>query len=384
MESLIINNLTSNYSSFPTTHKNAGASMSQHFIPNLQPTTVCSNESAKERLQACGQAGLFRHVIAEEFGGAASSFADLCKDYDTLGKNTRDPGLILAINAHVWGGIFPLHRFGSDSQKNTLLPKLISGEFIAGHAITEPQAGSDTQAMQTQAIEKDGAFILNGCKRYITNTPIADMLVIYAKHNDGISAFLVYATDIGANFSGEHAVQGCMTASMGDVILDNCHIPADRLLGKPGAGNLMIHLALELERAFIFSGIAGVMQWQLREVIQFARTRQVKNQPLSNFQAISHRIAEMKLRLDTVRLWVDKCADHCDRKKRITIESAATKWYASEAFLNSCLDSVHIFGAKGLEGEHTQLVHDAMAGRLFSGSTELQKNIIATMLGMKS
>lgn len=358
--------------------------MNQNFIPDLQPTTLHSSESAKQRLQACGQTGLFRHVIAEEFGGAASSFADLCKDYDTLGQKTRDPGLILAINAHVWGGIFPLHRFGSESQKSSLLPKLVSGEFIAGHAITEPQAGSDTQAMQTQAIEQNNGFLLNGCKRYITNTPIADVLVIYAKHNDAISAFLVYADDIGASFSSEHAVQGCVTASMGDVLLDDCHIPADRLLGKAGAGNLMIHLALELERAFIFSGIAGVMQWQIHEVVKFARTRQVKNQPLSNFQAISHRIAEMKLRLDTVRLWVDKCANHCDRKKRITIESAATKWYASEAFLNSCLDTVHIFGTKGLEGEHVQLVQDAMAGRLFSGSTELQKNIIASMLGMKS
>jgi len=358
--------------------------MSQSFIPELSPTTLSTNENANERLKACGKAGLFKHAIAEEFGGIASNFSDLCKDYEQLGKNTRDPGLILAVNAHVWGGIFPLQRFGSESQKKELLPKLVCGELIAGHAITEPQAGSDTQAMETRAVEQADGFILNGCKRYITNTPIADVLVIYAKHNDAISAFLVYATDSGVNFSSEHPVQGCTTATMGDVILDHCCIPSNRLLGKEGAGNLMIHLALELERAFIFSGIAGVMQWQLNEVVRFARTRQVKGQPLSNFQAISHRIAEMKLRLDTVQLWVGKCADHCNRKKRITIESAATKWYASEAFLNSSLDTVHIFGTKGLEGEHVQLVQDAMAGRLFSGSTELQKNIIASMLGMKN
>ncbi|MDX8397492.1 MAG: acyl-CoA dehydrogenase, partial [Mariprofundaceae bacterium] len=278
----------------------------------------------------------------------------------------------------------PLIRFGTPEQKADVLPKLLTGELLSGHAITEPHAGSDTQAMSTEAIENSDGFSLTGCKRYITNTPVADLLIIYAKHADGISAFLVYADDIGATFSNKHAVQGCTSASMGDVMLDQCQIPKSRLLGKAGAGNLMIHLALELERAFIFSGIAGVMQWQLKEVTAFARKRQVKGKALSEFQAISHRIAEMKLRLDTVRLWVQKCADHCDLKKRITIESASTKWYASEAFLNSCLDTVHIFGTHGLEGEHVQLVQDAMAGRLFSGSTELQKNIIATMLGMKN
>ncbi|MBL4759750.1 MAG: acyl-CoA dehydrogenase family protein [Mariprofundaceae bacterium] len=358
--------------------------MTQHLIPDLLPSTLSTSDSAKQRLQACAKAGLFKHAVAKELGGAGTDFSALCQAYKALGKNTHDPGLILAINAHVWGSIFPLLRFGSEFQKKEVLPKLISGDLLSGHAITEPQAGSDTQAMETRAVEHGDGFQLNGCKRYITNTPIADVLVIYAKHNDAISAFLVYADDPGVLFSSEHGVQGCITASMGDVLLDDCYIPANRLLGKPGAGNLMIHLALELERAFIFSGIAGVMQWQLNDVVHFARTRQVKGQPLSNFQAISHRIAEMKLRLDTVQLWVDKCANHCDRKKRITIESAATKWYASEAFLSSCLDTVHIFGSKGLEGEHVQLVQDAMAGRLFSGSTELQKNIIASMLGMKN
>jgi len=364
----------------PNTVKYSESLMIQHSLSDRPTSSV---ENAKERFQLCAQSDLFKHAVDEQFGGLGNTFSDLCQTYETLGKQTRDPGIILATNAHVWGAIFPILRFGTPTQKMNLLPKLIRGELIAGHAITEPQAGSDTQAMLMCARDDDEGFRLTGCKRFITNTPIADFLVIYAKHYDGISAFLVYADDVGANFSNEHTVQGCATATMGDVILDDCYIPADRLLGKVGAGNIMIHLALELERAFIFAGIAGVMQWQLGEVIQFARTRQVKNQPLANFQAISHRIAEMKLRLETVRLWVNQCALRCEQKKRITTESASTKWYASEAFLQSCLDSVHILGAQGLEGEHVILVHDAMAGRLFSGSTELQKNIIATMLGLK-
>ena len=356
--------------------------MANHYVPDIGPATHRNIDEAKQRLKQCGEAGLFRHAVAETFGGLGNRYEKLCTDHERLGLQTRDPGLVLAVNAHIWGIIFPIIRFGSVAQKTSLLPKLVSGEWLGGHAITEPQAGSDTQAMQTNAVSTTDGFTLNGCKRYITNTPIADMLVIYAKLDSATTAFLVRGDDPGVTFTDKPNVMGCATATMGDIVMEDCRIPADRLLGKPGSGNIMLHLALELERAFIFSGIAGVMQWQLNEVLTFAKSRQVRGAPLSDNQAISHRIAEMKLRMESVRLWVGKCADNCDKGKRITVESASTKWYASEAFLNSCLDSVQIFGTRGLEGEHALLVQDAMAGRLFSGSTEIQKNIIAAMLGI--
>lgn len=355
--------------------------MSQ-FVPDIGPAPDSAIATAKERLKACGGAGFFRHAVPEAFGGLGNGFDDLCSDHERLGYRTRDPGLVLAINAHIWGSIFPLLRFGSDAQKERYLPGLVGGGLIGGHAITEPAAGSDTPAMQATATPTDDGFVLSGRKRYITNTPIADLLVIYAKLDGVISGFLVQRDDPGATFTDGPTVDGCTTATMGDIILKDCRIPADRLLGKPGSGGILIQLALELERAFIFSGVAGVMQWQLEDVIDFARGRQVKGAPLSDCQAISHRIAEMKLRLETVRLWVGRCAKRCDDNKRITVESAATKWYASEAFLQSSLDAVQIFGTKGLESAHVALVQDAMAGRLFSGSTEIQKNIIAAMLGM--
>jgi alkylation response protein AidB-like acyl-CoA dehydrogenase len=354
----------------------------KQFVPDIGLAPDDTISTANQRLKTCGKAGLFRHAVPETFGGLNDGFDALCKDHESLGNHTRDPGLVLAINAHIWGSIFPLLRFGTDTQKERYLPGLVSGELVGGHAITEPTAGSDTAAMQAKAIATSDGFTLNGCKRYITNTPIADLLVIYAKLDGAITAFVVHHNDPGATFSTGPSVDGCATATMGDIILEDCYIPAHRLLGKAGSGGILIQLALELERAFIFSGIAGIMQWQLEDVIDFARNRQVKGAPLSDNQAIGHRIAEMKLRLETVRLWVDRCRDCCDNNKRITVESAATKWYASEAFLNSSLDAVQILGTKGLESEHAMLVRDAMAGRLFSGSTEVQKNIIAAMLGM--
>jgi len=356
--------------------------LTHHLISQLGPASGQSIHEAKQRLKQCGEAGLFKHAVPKKVGGVGDDFKALCKAHEQLGRQTHDPGLILAVNAHIWGIIFPLIRFGSKRQQDSLLPMLVNGEKTGGHAITEPQAGSDTKAMKTRAVSTTDGFTINGCKRYITNTSIADLLVIYVKYEGNISAFLVHSDDRGVTFSDGPTVHGCATATMGDVILTDCKIPSDRMLGKAGMGGIMMHLALELERAFIFSGIAGVMQWQLEEVVAFARERKVNGQPIGNYQAISHRIAEMKLRLDTVRMWVDKCAGFRDQNKRITAESAATKWYASEAFLNSCLDTVQIFGTYGLEGGHAILVQDAMAGRLFSGSTEIQKNIIASMLGI--
>ncbi|WP_303621019.1 acyl-CoA dehydrogenase family protein, partial [Methylogaea oryzae] len=157
----------------------------------------------------------------------------------------------------------------------------------------------------------------------------------------------------------------------------------DRLLGKAGAGAQMIQKALEYGRAFVFAGIAGIMEWQLEVAVSHSRDRRSGGVHLGRHQAISHRIADMKLRLDTVDLWLRECARLCDAGQRLTLASAQTKLYAAEAFLQSSLDAVQILGAAALEAGNPMagLVRDAMAGRLFSGSSEVQKNLIAALLG---
>ncbi|WP_428356295.1 acyl-CoA dehydrogenase family protein [Methyloprofundus sp.] len=339
--------------------------------------------ASKNRLRYCAQQGLLRHAIAAQFNGHGDGFQELVQAHLSLGKHCQDTGLILSINAHIWGSIFPLILYGSDQQKQNWLPGLLSGDIVGGHAITEPQAGSDVNAIETHAIKNDSGFILNGHKRFITNTPIADVLLIYAKLEGKLSAFLIKQEDVGANFSDQPSVTGCASATMGDVILQDCFIPLDRQLGKTGAGGMMIQNALELERAFIFAGIIGIMQWQLQQVIQHSRQRRVNEQHLGANQAISHKIAEMQCRLDTCLLWVNECARLKDTGKRISLASAQTKLIASEAFLQSSLDAVQIMGATGLleESKMTGLVQDAMASRLFSGSSEIQKNIIAALIG---
>ncbi|MEQ1635106.1 MAG: acyl-CoA dehydrogenase family protein [Methylococcales bacterium] len=345
---------------------------------------IGDHPATKLRLQYYAQQGLLKHAIPVEFNGLGDTFQQLVQAHAALGLECLDTGLVLSINAHVWGAIFPLLIYGTAEQQQCWLPDLLNGQLIGGHAITEPEGGSDLNAINTLASATAGGFHLTGCKRYITNTPIADVLIIYARLNQQLSAFIVKKDDAGAQFTAQTQVSGCATATMGDVVLEQCFIPSNRQLGSLGAGAMMIQSALELERAFIFAGISGIMHWQLSEVIRFSRERKVNDKPLGHNQAISHKIADMQLRLDTIRLWLNECARLKDDRKRITLASAQTKLLASESFLQSSLDAIQIMGARGLEIDNrlSHLVLDAMASRLFSGASEIQRNIMAALLGV--
>jgi alkylation response protein AidB-like acyl-CoA dehydrogenase len=341
---------------------------------------------ARKKLETCAKHGVLRHGITKLDGGYEDGFESLCKAHEYIGAETLDVGLILSLNAHIWGGIFPLIKFGATEQKQQWLPHLLNGELISGHAITEPAAGSDVKSIITQAkVYKDG-YLINGYKRYISNAPIADCLVIYVKEGDRISAFIVKKTDDGVVFTDEPRVDGFKKAPIGDVILKDCFIPQDRLLGNIGSGMVMIQSALEYERAFLFAGVLGIMKYQLQKAIDYSRKRKIENQPLGKNQAISHKIADMSMGLETARLWIYHCAKLADEHKRITLPSSYTKLYASEAFLKSSLDLIHIMGAKGLESSEylSQYLVDATASQLLSGSSEIQKNIVSGILGIGS
>lgn len=335
------------------------------------------------RFHAVAEQGGLRHALPESFGGYGDNFAAIYQTHRQLGNVSHDPGLLLMINAHLWGAVFPILLYGNEEQKQQFLPKLISGQWLGGHAITEPSCGSDVQAMTTRAERAGKDFILSGEKRYITNVPLADWLVVYAKLDAKITAFLVSRQDQGCTFNNLGSLNACRGSVTGSVILADCKIGVNRLLGKIGAGTQMIQKALEYERAFVFAGIAGIMQWQLDEVVRHSRVRRSGGVHLGKHQAISHRIADIKLRLDIVDLWLTECARLCDAGQRLTMASAQTKLYAAEAFLQSSLDAVQIMGATGLEPDTimAKLVQDALAGRLFSGSSEVQKNLIAALLG---
>jgi alkylation response protein AidB-like acyl-CoA dehydrogenase len=347
----------------------------------LEPAARPANPRARFELVA--ETGLLRHALPSVWGGHGDGFAALAENHRRLGGASRDPGLILMVAAHLWGAVFPILRHGTEAQREQFLPKLLSGTWLAGHAITEPGCGSDLQALQCKAESAGNGYRLDGEKRYISNAPLADWLIVYARLEGRISAFMVSRDDAGCRFGPDHGLKACRGSSTGGVILENCQIRADRLLGRPGAGEPILQQALDFERAFIFAGIAGVMAWQLDRTVAHSRARQSSGVHLGRHQAIAHTIADMKLRLDTLDLWLAECARLADAGRRLTLAAAQTKLHGADAFLQSSLDAVQILGAAGLEadGQLADLVQDAMASRLFSGSSEVQKNIIAALLG---
>ena len=349
--------------------------------PKSDAQTEC-NLRARERFLESVASGVLKHAIPAQFGGHANGFEDLVAAHRRLGRESLDSGLLLSLNAHLWGWVFPLLSFGSEEQKSRWLKKSLHGQLIGGHAITEPGAGSDLTGLRSEAVLKGKEWILNGHKRWISNALFADYLMVYAWFERKLCAFIVAQDDPGVSVHVA-ALRATKNFPPGEVTLCDCRIPRERLLGKIGAGNLLIQHALELERAFVFAGISGILEYQLERVIAHSRERIVGSAHLGKNQAISHKIAEMKLRLDTLNLWLAECARLKDSNRRIGLAAAQTKLFGAEAFLQSSLDTVQILGARGLAADSPwpALVQDAMASRLYSGTSEIQKNLIAALLG---
>jgi alkylation response protein AidB-like acyl-CoA dehydrogenase len=249
----------------------------------------------KDKISLSAKHGFLMHAIPKQVGGYGNKFIDLYNAHRVLGYETQDTSLILSLNAHIWGTLFPILMFGNEQQKDTFFKDLLTGKAIGGHAITEPTAGSDSASILSTAVPTQKGYILNGHKKYITNSPISDLIIVYAKIEKALSAFIVLKEDIGIKFSSTCNVSCFPESPIGEIILENCLIPNDRLLGRIGIGTTIIQKALELERSFLFAGILGVMQWQLEQVISYSRSRVINKKLLRDYKNISHKIAEISL-----------------------------------------------------------------------------------------
>lgn len=332
------------------------------------------------------QKGFFRHGISKDFNGFGDGFQALCEAHIDIGKRFYNPSLILSINAHIWGGIFPLIYFGTNEQRNIYLKEALDGKIIGGHAITESVAGSHIYGIESRILdEQNDVFLISGSKKYITNVPIADYLIVYVKDNLGLSAFIVLKKDLNVQFIPQTSSMSCFSESpIGEVVLNNCWIPKNRLLGLRGSGAQILQVCLELERSFIFAGIIGVMEWQFENVKTFANKRNINNHALSSYQSIRHKIVDIYFRLQNSKILVSKCALMKDGDQSITMLSTVIKTIVSDLFIQNTTDVIHIMAALGFEDKvHSKIIHDALASKIIAGSTEIQKNIAAALLGLR-
>lgn len=339
--------------------------------------------------QKCANFGVLGLPFPEVYGGAEADILTTMLVMEGLGYGGRDNGLLFALNAQMWAVQHPLNEFGTPEQKARWLPRLIAGEIIGAHGMSEPDSGSDAYSLRARAETQDGGYVLNGTKTFVTNAPVADLAIVFAstapeKGSWGISAFVVETGTQGFTVSKNIEKMGLRTAPMGELILQDCFVPAENRLGPEGIGAHIFNSSMEWERACILGTHVGAMERQLEECIKYARTRKQFGQPIGKFQSISNRIAEMKVRLETARLLLYKTAWLKKAGKPAQMEAAMAKFYLSEVFAESSMDAIRIHGGYGYttEFEVERDLRDAIGGVLYSGTSDIQRNIIAKYLGL--
>jgi len=306
-----------------------------------------------------------------------------------LGYGCHDSGLLFALNTHIWTCEVPIMNYGSREQKERYLPKLCDGTLIGGHAITEADSGSDAFSMRTTARKEGDYYLLNGTKMFITNAPVADILLIFAMTNRamsfaGVSAFIVEKGTPGFSVGKTIEKLGLKGSPLSEVVLEDCKVPAENLLGREGGGAAIFNSEMEWERSCLFATHLGAMERLIEETILYARQRKQFGSTIGSFQGISHKIADMKVRLELSKLMLYKVAVLKGQGRRAQLESAIAKLFISENYVQTCLDSLQIHGAYGYTTEFPveMDLRDSLAGKIYSGSSEIQRNIIASYLGL--
>jgi alkylation response protein AidB-like acyl-CoA dehydrogenase len=309
---------------------------------------------------------------------------------EALGYGCRDNGLLFSVGAHLWSCVLPLLRFGTPEQKERHLPSLCDGSRIGVQAVTETSSGSDALAVRTTATPtSDGHYVLDGVKTFITNAPVADLFIVLAAvpgmpPRSGLCAFLVERDTPGVRVAAPFGKMGLRTSPLSEVSFEGCRVPAEAMLGVRGSGMTVFTTTIEWERSFILAPALGTMRRQVEECVEHARTHRRFGRPIGDNQAVSHRIADMSVRLEAARLLLYRLAWLKDQGKRTTSESAMVKLFVSEAFVQSGMAALETFGASGyMTGSPQERdLRDALAGKIYSGTTDIQHNIIAGMLGM--
>jgi alkylation response protein AidB-like acyl-CoA dehydrogenase len=339
--------------------------------------------------RACADFGIQGLPVPAELGGAGSDVVTTALVMEALGYGCRDNGLLFSLNAQMWSVELPLVIFGTPEQQQAYLPGLVSGDLIGGHAMTEPESGSDALHMRSRAARHGDHYILNGAKQYITNAPVADFLLVYAGVEDrpglaGLSAFLVDASTPGLAVSGGSEKMGLRTSPMGEIALTGCRVPAANRLGPEGAAMAVFNSSMEWERSCLLASAVGTMRRQLEECVAYARSREQFGQPIGKFQAVAGKLADMYVRLEAARLLIYRVAWLKQEGRSAAAEAAAAKLFTSEAWVRSSQDAIQTHGAWGYlkDAGIERDLRDAIASTIYSGTSEIQRVVLARMLGL--
>jgi L-prolyl-PCP dehydrogenase len=337
----------------------------------------------------CAQFGLAGLPIPEVYGGGGLDAVDTMLVVEALGKGCEDGGLVFSLCAHMFASAVPIWRSGAREIHTRYLEAIATGTSICANGTTEPEAGSDIYAMKATARRDGSHYVLDGTKCFITNAPVADLFLIYAKTNPsagfmGISAFMVPRESPGLRVVAEHGKSGLKTSPWGTVYLEECRVPEASRVGPEGSGAALFGESMIWERCCLFAYYVGAMDRTLERAIEHARSRSQFGHRIASYQSIQNRIVDMKLRLETSRLLLYRTGELHRQGKRCDDAVAMCKLWISEAAVQSGLDAVQIFGGTGIVTDTgvDALLRDAIPAQIFSGTSEMQRMIVARHLGL--
>jgi alkylation response protein AidB-like acyl-CoA dehydrogenase len=335
------------------------------------------------------QTGLMGLPFDPEWGGLGQSLLTTMYVLEGLGHACRDGGLSFSTSTHLVSTGVPLQRFGSQELKARYLTRVCDGSMIGAHAITEPEGGSDAMAMRTHA-ELDGdAWVLNGSKSFVSNGPLADVFVVYARTGKqgspaALSTFLVDRDTPGLTVGGPISKMGLRTSPLSELFFDDCRVPASHMIGSKGAGFLVMDHVMKWEILCSFVINLGEMQHRLERCVQYARSRTQFGKPIGAYQSVSNKIVDMKIAIDTSRKWLYDTGRKLQDGKNATTDVAMSKLVTSEANVSTALAAVQIFGGYGYTAEYglEKDLRNSVAGTIYSGTSDIQRQRIATMIGL--
>ncbi|MDH6118960.1 acyl-CoA dehydrogenase family protein [Kitasatospora sp. GAS204B] len=354
-----------------------------------------SDEKARDGFDRVGwkrlaEFGVHGWIAPVEYGGAGLDPLSAILAFEALGQGCTDNGLVFAVNNHVWACMVYLMEHGTPAQKGRWLPGLVDGSLIGAHALTEAEAGSDMLSITTSARRDGDDWVIDGAKCFISNGPCADLFIVFARTGStaggqsALSAFVVPSTTPGLRVVRRIEKAGLEGCLMGELSFQECRVPADALLGAEGAGYQIFTATMDWERGFMCASQVGVLARLLEGSVARSAARRQFGRPIGHHQAVSHRIADMGVRLELARLLLYKVGELKREGRLAMLESSMLKLFVSESLVQSALDTAQLHGALGytkdLGIEHE--VRDAFGTTVYGGTSEIQRDIIARLLGV--
>jgi alkylation response protein AidB-like acyl-CoA dehydrogenase len=341
----------------------------------------------RRRWGACAGFGIQGLNIPTAYGGLGLDTRTAVHVLEGLGQGCDDNGLLMALGAQLWSVHPPLIAFGTAEQKRTWLPPLAQGAQVGAFALTEPESGSDVFHLRTRAYPERGGFRLEGVKTFITNAPLADVFLMFAATDPhagyfGLTSFLVRRSAEGLSVGAPMAKMGLQTSPMAEVRLQGTWVGSEAVLGEVGGGGAVLLHTLEWERGCLLAPALGTMERLLQSTVAYARARKQFGRPVMEFEAVGQQLAEMRLRVEMSRLLAYQFAWLKDQQQTAGVQASMVKLYLSESLRRCSELAVHLHGASGYmrELEFERTWRDAMASSLYSGTTEMQHNLIAESL----